>query len=92
MGTGLSDELSDILISIAPNPFRTSFELHIPVERFNLKKTEITIFDINGKIVYSNKKVKSEIISIALRDIKNGVYLINIYDGETGVQHKLVKE
>lgn len=90
--TGLSDELNDILISIAPNPFTTSFDLHIPIERFNLKKTEITIFDINGKIVYFNKKIKSEIISIALRDIKNGIYLINIYDGETGVQHKLVKE
>jgi len=66
--------------------------VHIPGERFNLKKTEITIYNIDGKIVYFDKKVKSENISITLDNIKSGIYLINIYDGESAVQHKLVKE
>jgi Ig-like domain CHU_C associated/Secretion system C-terminal sorting domain len=90
--TGLGDELAEVGISIAPNPFVTSFELTIPADKFNLRKTSLTIFDIKGRVVYADKKVKNEYNVIDLRDIDNGIYLINIYDGELGVQYKLIKE
>jgi len=90
--TGLEDNLNSSIVRIAPNPFSTNIEVFVSATKFNLRKTEIRIYDINGRVVYYNKKAKDENILINLSDINSGIYLINIYDGENVVQHKLVKE
>ncbi len=90
--TGLDDELTADLISVAPNPFVSQVEINLNAEQFNLRKTRITIYDINGSIVYFNKKLKNEYNSVDLSQLKSGIYLLSVYDGQTGVQYKLVKE
>ena len=90
--TGINEEFDYLSVTVAPNPFVNSFEVNVSQDLFNLKKTEITIYDINGRVMYFNKKVKSENISINLGNYNNGIYLMNIYDGNKGVQRKLVKE
>ena len=90
--TGLDGELGERLVTIGPNPFVSFFDVHIPAESFNLRKTVITIYDINGKVIYFDKKVKNENLTIDLSSFNNGIYLLNIYDGVTAAQHKLIKE
>ena len=42
--------------------------------------------------IYFDKKVKNENLTIDLSSFNNGIYLLNIYDGVTAAQHKLIKE
>jgi len=90
--TGLDEELQADLISVAPNPFVSQVEINLNAEQFNLRKTRITIYDISGSVVYFNKKLKNEYNLIDLSQLRNGIYLLSVYDGQTGVQYKLVKE
>ncbi|MCK5847199.1 MAG: S8 family peptidase [Bacteroidales bacterium] len=89
------DNSDDELFSILPNPFENSF--HILYTSADSQQIDISIFDISGKVVYENHNFTchkgNNLIQIEhLNDLKSGIYIVQIYDGEKAISKKLIKE
>jgi len=70
-GSGIND-ISDEAITIFPNPVKDK----LIIKGLNYNST-ISIYDINGKLVYKNKAITNE---VDIRNLKNGLYTIKIED------------
>lgn len=81
---------------ISPNPVTDNTLRIIFPESVDIATNyQLKLFDLNGKIYYSNEiKVNSEkFIKVDLSNIKlNGIYLLSISDGENHYSQKLVVE
>ena len=75
-------ELKNIIVS--PNPSNGSFS--ISTEKLIEYSAQITIRDLNGKIVYEKDFILNNNISTIHFDTKEGVYLIIITDKKTQQQ------
>lgn len=76
-------------LNIFPNPANQ----FITISKANgniFEEAEITLTSLDGKIIY-NKNVQDKPYLISLRDVKNGIYLIQVKDGNTYYSQKLIK-
>lgn len=81
------DEISGIEIS--PNPFRTS--CNIDFKRSSLLEAEVSVFSLSGKLISISKYTNlSSVITIG-DNLKEGVYIINIKEGNRSYSQKVVK-
>jgi len=71
-------------IKIVPNPNEGSFR----IEGINDKAAELSLYDLTGKLLYTNKLTND--ININLDHLENGIYLIVINTGKASHQRKLV--
>lgn len=71
------------LINIYPNPTKGMVNISIPNYSGNLN---ITVFDINGRNVFSNSENFSIDKSINLQGLQSGFYIIKL-NGENGLSH-----
>jgi hypothetical protein len=74
---------------ISPNPFVD----HIVI-KFSKKTAQdiyIKIYDVNGKIHYSNKYPASKQITVPMNRYSIGTYLINVESGQKIVTKKIIK-
>ncbi len=74
-------------ISIYPNP--TSDILVIELK--TLESVNITITDLAGKVVYKKQQIHENSISLSLKNLKNGSYIIIINSNEISKSYKLLK-
>lgn len=86
LGTTETRQL-DSRVVVYPNPTVESFKLSLPEESLGAQ-TEISIYDQSGR------KVKSFRISESynVKDLKSGIYLIKINDGQNVKATKLIKK
>jgi hypothetical protein len=64
-------------LSIYPNPAKDEFYIKFPTKMNG--KVNIEIFDISGKLIFSEEKVSPDIRkTISTDQIKNGIYIINV--------------
>lgn len=82
------------IINIHPNPFEDRF--NITYNSLDTQQITIEVYDIAGKILFSKKTQslftgvnKIEITELGL--LKEGIYFLKIYDGETVASQKIVK-
>jgi hypothetical protein len=87
--TGINEYFfdNDIPIIIYPNPSPTG-EFNISSFQFPLQKIEI--FNSLGKKVYSETASKASIKKINLKHISDGIYFVNVFNGNKSYCKKLV--
>ena len=79
---GLNDNLS-----VYPNPSNGEFTINIGNETMS----KIHVFDISGKLVFSDKIVnKTENHTLNLSYLTNGIYILKLSNNEYTKQTKLV--
>ncbi len=71
-----------------PNPFYTSTTLFIV--RGDEEPMNITLSDLNGKIVRTYRNVRSESVTFDRGDLPSGVYLYSVQNGKGVVSGKVV--
>jgi hypothetical protein len=74
----------NLMFDIYPNPTKTYFTIRLPQPA---DRSEIKIFDVNGKIVKS-EELKGKNNRVSLNGIKNGVYFVKV--GNEMLKEKLV--
>jgi hypothetical protein len=67
---------------VYPNPTIGEFNIQLPVG----EKVDISIFDLEGRLLYSKKEVKGELNIKNSRTFKTGVYIIKV-NSESGKSH-----
>ncbi|MCX7863134.1 MAG: alkaline phosphatase D family protein, partial [Bacteroidales bacterium] len=91
----LSSINQPILISYAPNPFNNVINLQV-YSKF-IQEAEISLSDIQGKIIYSTKKVvlglhDLEYIQVFVDEsLPKGVYLLNLKTQQSIISRKMIK-
>lgn len=76
-------------LQIFPNPAQENIQVHIPA---SVKAEKITVYDVNGRIVYAN--TISENIHAVLLDVqawKPGTYLVKVITNKEVFTQKFVK-
>jgi hypothetical protein len=75
-------------LSIYPNPF--SSKLNIVLQELNPK--QINIYNLGGVIVHSELILSGEsTVQLDLGSLNNGIYLLQVIDGERLIWHKIIK-
>jgi hypothetical protein len=65
------------VVKVYPNPFIDEFNLSIATP--GEKLYEIIIADMSGKVVYHQKNVPGNSVTIVYPEISSGMYLLRIY-------------
>ena len=76
-------------LMVYPNPNHGNFAINFSQVYNNI---EVTISDLNGKLVYSNSFTDAETVNISIKEVPAGVYLARIQSGEKKAVIKLIKE
>lgn len=83
-------------LTVYPNPsngeFTISFESNLSSSDTDVK---VDVYDISGRLVYNNNFVNTSSIfkeTISLNDLKSGIYLVHISEGNRTTAHKLIIE
>lgn len=81
-GTGshvinVETENSQNTISIFPNPASESFQVNLGTHFIEGEYPNITVFDLNGRIVYS-KKANADQIKINIESLSPGTYIVKV--------------
>lgn len=72
---------------ISPNPGTGLFKLSFP----DAKERNILVYDVAGKLVYSNK-VNTTTINLDLRTKASGIYFVKIIEGNQQKTQKIIKQ
>jgi hypothetical protein len=78
----------DPRIKVSPNPNNGVFDLMTSID----SSKDIYVYDANGKIVYENKSVTENKITINLSGFAEGIYIVRIADGSTSLTKKIIKQ
>jgi len=76
-------------LMVQPNPSNGNFAISFGQVYKNI---EVTISDLNGKLVYSNSYKDAETVNISIKQVPAGIYLTHIQSGEKKAVIKLIKE
>ncbi len=85
--TSIDEDFLTNAISLYPNPNNGEFKLTI--DNAGLEKVEVTIFDIYGKIVYSNL-LTDKVNDISLLGVSAGIYTVRIMANQQTITKKIV--
>ncbi|WP_221409515.1 T9SS type A sorting domain-containing protein [Marinoscillum furvescens] len=72
-------------IRISPNPTNDFVEINL------LQSANITIVDMNGRVVISSHSNDSKLIKLDLSELSEGIYLLNILSESKSQTHKIIK-
>lgn len=74
-------------IKVYPNPVHSDFNLELPA-----KTEQVVLFDISGKIIYTNTAIRNQNITIsALQNSPSGIYFLKVKSGSEYKTEKIVK-
>ena len=83
-----NDLLKENNTTVFPNPSTGIFTIK---SESNIENTVISIYDLNGRELFSVKSEKLNNQILELSSLQNGVYILNILDGNNKFSKKLVK-
>ena len=85
----VQNKKSKININILPNPSTGIFNIQSenPFENVN-----ITVADLNGRIVYETKSENFDNKSLDLNHLQSGIYILKISNASVKYSQKLVKQ
>ncbi|HEY0030449.1 MAG TPA: T9SS type A sorting domain-containing protein [Bacteroidia bacterium] len=87
--TGISSLTNNNTFEIYPNPAADNIIINYVASSKNITAN---IYDTTGKLVKEIKSLGTGENQIAVADLKNGLYLINIIDGNTSSTKRFVKQ
>ena len=76
-------------LTVYPNPSTGIFNIQTknPIENATM-----TVYDLNGRIVYQAKSENIENKSLDLNNLSNGIYILNIANGNVKYSQKIIKQ
>lgn len=79
-------------VSISPNPFTDQIQFNF--SSLKNKKTDVQIFDVNGRTVYWKEfsKVKDQLLTLYLKHLSIGMYLVKITSQDINHFSKIIKK
>ncbi|MGZ3899778.1 MAG: YHYH protein [Bacteroidia bacterium] len=88
--TGLKEEKANITYQLFPNPASQGF-IHLFIEAVAQNNFDVTITDVTGKIVKSEKNIQPTITyTFDLTSLPKGVYLMKIKNDEISKTEKII--
>jgi len=81
--------LGDVIIEISPNPNGGKFNVSVS-DCDSQNNTQLTVFDLHGKEIYSQCKIKERNL-IDISNHPNGTYLLQITSGQERKIWKIIK-
>lgn len=87
--TGINNLSNNIIVNIYPNP--TNKNITIDYKTLS-KKYNIKIYNASGTLIKNIDLVNSFETIINISDFKNGIYLLNVYDGKNFVSKRFIKQ
>jgi aminopeptidase N len=87
---GIENSIDNINFTISPNPCNDFLEIYRNDHK--MSNTFLSVFDITGKIVLSEKLFLKEKLQIKTDHIEKGIYFIQISDGVNRTIQKFVKQ
>ena len=91
-GTLATPDFSEaVSLSISPNPSAGILRLGLPI---SIEAADVKIFSIDGKVVFSETTSLTENTNqqFDLRNLKTGLYLVNVSDGKHNYTGKWIKQ
>ena len=82
-------EMSDMVFSLSPNPATSFLNINYPGKLDNVR---VTIYDNQGKLILQQTRKNEIPIRVELKPFKEGLYFIQLTDGETTRQGKFFKK
>ena len=76
LGTNDFPEIT-LTMSVYPNP--TSALVNISIANYTLENISYQLFDLNGRVIQSNKILEKE-TQISLENVANAIYLLKVLD------------
>lgn len=76
-------------LTVYPNPSSGIFNIQT---KNLIENATITVADLNGRIVYQAKSENADNKSLNLNNLSNGIYILNIANGNVKYAQKLVKQ
>ncbi len=86
INVGIQNEISDLEVSIGPNPSYGIVNIHIP--NSNAQNKNLNIYNLQGQLVYSNSFNKID-KSLELSHLPKSIYMIDIEMGEQHYTEKI---
>jgi len=71
-----SESFNENSFAIYPNPATTILN----IENNDVIITDISIYDVSGRLVYTDKSITSEVSTINIQNLNEGIYFITIQD------------
>lgn len=87
--TGI-ESTSESGFDVYPNPFVDDLTIEIPDNFESDEKLQVQVFDLNGRLIYSNK-LASGTQTISLRDIPAGVYQMELSNRNHSYSKQVIK-
>ena len=85
--TGLNETSNNLLstISVFPNPATNGF-VKINLEKVAQGVKQISVFDVNGKLIHAINNINQNLIEINISDFVTGIYFVNIIGNDNVVR------
>lgn len=74
---------------VYPNPFVNEIEIEFSTKIS--KDIAVSIFDVNGRTIYSQIFLPSQELELQINDVANGTYFLKVVSGEHHFNTKLIK-
>jgi len=87
-GMGVNENI-ETGTEVGPNPFSNS--INVNLEK-NISDGYYSIYNMVGQVIVDNTAFSSNMFSIDLSDIPNGMYILEIRFGNKAERHKILKE
>lgn len=87
--TAVGDDLTDVDISVYPNPFND--ETHIVIESVVSELVNVEIYNVSGQLVYQGEYETNTKITVGT-DLSNGVYIGQVVLDSRTANFKIVKQ
>ncbi|GAA4812208.1 T9SS type A sorting domain-containing protein [Litoribaculum gwangyangense] len=81
---------NDLLATIYPNPFEESVSISFNEDME--RDIDVLVFDLSGKLIFSNKYAPSKNIQLQLDNISSGSYLLKVLSNNRRFNVKLIKK
>ena len=85
---GIADNEKPMIINVYPNPTFGNITIDLAKQQ---SEVQITLYDMYGKLVYSNNYQDSKLIEFSF-DAPPGVYYLDIKSGERTSRHKIIMQ
>jgi len=81
-------DISSNELSIYPNPVKN----FLNIEFNEVNNYDITVFDVNGKIVINSNLINSNLATINVNDLNAGIYFVLIKSDKLNISQKIIVE
>jgi hypothetical protein len=79
IGVGIEDGLQQYAVTFYPNPVADVAVISLP-KNYSNEKSSLRIYDLQGRVIYSNEELKGDHIEMDLSALSAGMYQYRIFD------------